>query len=138
PPAGSPSPVPGAGVLPTPRTLAHPRFRQALRFTHNLAERAGNLRTTRIRHHAEGAELVAAFLNRQKCRHTAMAHHAARRLRQMFELVFDRIVGFDDLLACPGTLHHGRKPVIGPWPDHAIDRRPTPEDFPASGLRAAA
>ena len=62
PPSG-PCAVPGVDVLAEQRDLAHAGLGQPLGLGDDLRDRARDFRAARIGHHAEGAELVAAFLH---------------------------------------------------------------------------
>ena len=67
-----------------------------------------------------------------------LLHRRAVGRRQMLELVLDRVVGLDDLLAAAGAAHHIGQPVIGLRADHQVDDGRAPQDLLAFGLRDAA
>src|SRR5690606_25829634 len=57
-----------------------------------------------------------------------------RRLRQVVELVLNRIFGLDHFFAGLRPLHYGGEAMIGLGADHEIDRRNASEDFPTFRL----
>src|SRR5882724_7024471 len=89
----------GVDVLTDERDLAHTGFRKALGFGDDLVDRPRGLGAARIRHHTEGAELVAAFLHGHERRYAAAARGFAAWRRERVELVLDRELGVDRALA---------------------------------------
>ena len=71
----------GVDVLADQRELAHARIGEAQGLVEDLCDRARDLRAAGIGHDAEGAELVAALLDREEGRHAAALGLGLRRLR---------------------------------------------------------
>ncbi len=92
----------GIDVLADHRDLADAGIRQALRFLDDLCDRTRHFGAARIGHDAEGAELVAAFLDGDEGGDAARAHRLARRVLQKIEFVFRREFGFDRPFAARG------------------------------------
>ena len=128
----------GVDVLADHRDLADAGIGKPLRFRDDLCNRARDLGAARIGHDAEGAELVAAFLDGDEGGDAARAHRLARRILQKIEFVFRREFGFDRPLAARGLFQQRRQAMIALRPDHEIDRRRAPHDLGAFGLRDAA
>ncbi len=121
--------VPGVDVLAKQRHFAHPGLGELFRLRHDLRHRPRHFRTTRIRHHAEGAELVAALLHGEKGGHAPPDDLGAARLRQVLELVLEGVVRLDDLLAVLGLSQRFGQAVIGLRPDHQVDRALAADDL---------
>ena len=83
-------------VLPNQRHLAHACFSEVAYLVENLFDGARDLRAARVGHHAERAELVAAFLHGDERRHTARARCGLPGCGQEIELVFEGKFGLDD------------------------------------------
>ena len=103
------------------------------RLVQQVRDRAGHFRPARIRHYAEGAELVAAFLHGEKGRRPLVAAG-----REMAELALAGHVGVDDGLAGTGARQQLRQTMIGQRTDHHIDSGRAPGNLLALGLRHAA
>src|SRR5205085_2451562 len=88
-----------------------------------------------IWHHAEGAELVASFLDRDEGRNAASADRFRSWRRQETELVRDRKFGFDDRRSSPGPLQQVRKVMVALWTHNDIDRRCASHDLGTLCLR---
>ena len=121
-------------VLAEQGDLAHALVDQLLRLVQHLGDRARDFRAARIGHHAEGAELVATLLHRQK----RSRARRLRALRQEVELVLGREFGVDRALAALGRLDHLGQAVIILRAHHQIDQRHPAHDLGALGLRHAA
>ena len=104
-----------------------------LRF--HLGDGAGELRASRVGHHAEGAELVAALLHGQE-----RAHGLGRRtLRQGRELVLLGEAGLDDLAAFgSGAGNEVAEAMVALRPDHEIDEGRAAQHLRALRLSDAA
>jgi len=75
------------GIVRLRYSTSHPRD------VDDSCHRARYFRAARIRHHAEGAELVAAFLHRDERGDAARADRGGLRRRQKAEFVLDREFG---------------------------------------------
>ena len=130
--------VPGVDVLAEQRHLAHAGLGELFGLGDDLRHRPRHFRAARIGHDAEGAELVAAFLHGQEGRHAAADDLRSARLRQMFELVLDGVVGLDDLLAVSRFPQRLGQAVIGLRTDHQVDSALAADDLRSLRLRHAA
>ena len=127
----------GVHVLPDQRQLAHARIGEAQGLVEDFCDRARDLRAAGIGHDAEGAELVAALLDREEGRHAAALGLGLRRCGQVIELVLDGEFRVDDAIGAR-LLQERRQVVIVLRPDHHVDGgRPT-QDLLALRLRDAA
>ena len=140
--AGQPAPfvalaVIGIDVLAEQRDLADAGVRLAARFGKDRRQRPGDLRAARIGHHAEGAELVAAFLDGEKGGRPGLAQAGRRGGRQMIELVLERKLGLHDG-AIAGITQDLGQAVIGLRPDHHVDDGRPADDLlrPRPGRRS--
>jgi hypothetical protein len=127
-----PAPVgiaPGVDVLAQQGDLARAGFDQFLRFSDQIVEGTRCFRAAGIRHHAIGAELVAAFLHGQE---SAGANLAARG--QGVELGLGRHVGIDRAAPFHRLGNHCGQAVIGLRADHHRHGWGTRHDFLALGL----
>ena len=124
----------GVDVLPNQRDLAHACIGETLRFGNDAHSRSRDFRAARIRHHAEGAEFVASFLDGDKRRNAACADFAFFRRGEMLELVFDRKFRVDDR-AVVGACDQVWQPVIVLRTNDEIDGFLAADDFLAFGLR---
>eukprot|EP01136_Pigoraptor_vietnamica_P011775 Opistho-1_new@51011 len=124
----------GVHVLTQQRDLLHALFHQPPRLGQQPLGGAAHLGPARIGHHAEGAELVAAFLHRQKGRRPAQS----LALGQVVELVLDRKLCIDRLPARQQPAVHLGQAVVALRPHHQIDQRHPAHDLVALGLRHAA
>ena len=132
----------GVDVLPDQRDLAHAGLGEVAHLVEDLLDRPRDFGAARIRHDAEGAELVAAFLHGDEGRDAARARRGLARRGQEAEFVLDRKLGLDDPLCCPLSWRVAREQlgqaVIALRPDHEIDHRRAADDLRAFGLRDAA
>jgi hypothetical protein len=113
------------------RTPASAR-RSALR---GSGRRAGDLGPAGIGHNAEGAELVAAFLDGEKAVATPRARMAfSGAFGSGVELVFGGKLGLDDALAVARPRQRLGQAVIGLRPDDDIDDRRAADDLLTFGL----
>src|SRR5438874_1532196 len=76
----------GVDVLSDQRHFAHAGPREMPHLGDDLCDRARDLRTARVRHDAERAELVAPFLHRDESRYAAAADRRAGRGAERVEL----------------------------------------------------
>jgi hypothetical protein len=128
----------GVDVLSDQRDLAHPGVDEALRFGDDFRRRTRHLRAARIGHHAEGAELVAAFLHGHERGDAARADRRAGRRHQMIELVFGRKLGVDHAALAFGARHEFGQPVVALRAEYHVDDGGAANDLLALGLRHAA
>ena len=126
----------GVDVLADQGEFADAGVRESLGLGHDLCDRSRDFGAARVGHHAEGAELVAAFLHRDEGRNAAAARRGAARRGEMVELVLDRELGLDRL-AVFGPGQHRRQAVIALRPDHEVDAGRAADDLFAFGLRHA-
>ena len=132
-------PVIGVYVLSQQRDFPHPARDQIFRFRENAPHGSANLCATGVGDNTESAELVAAFLNRQKCGwRTARLGPARRAGRQVFELVFGRELRVQRPFATPCLCLEGGQIVIALRANHQIHHRCARHDLGAFGLRNAA
>ncbi len=124
----------GVHVLPEQRDFHGAPGDQRAGLVEHPVRRTRHLGATGIGHHAEGAELVAALLNRQERRYGTSPVVP----RQMIELVLGREIRLHGASALRHRVEHRRQSVIGLRPDHQIDRRRAREDLGAFGLGDAA
>ena len=80
----------GVDVLADQRELAHARAGQALGLGDDRLDRPRDLHAARVRHDAEGAELVAALLHGDESRHAALADRRAARRGKPVEFCLGR------------------------------------------------
>jgi len=132
--ARRPHGMPGIDVLSKQGDLAHAGRRKLLCLVDDLGQGTGDLRATGVGHHAEGAELVATFLHRQKGSDVARAACDLGRVRQMFELVLDRVVGVDNAFTAARAAKRVRQSMIGLRTDDDIDCRHPPGNLLTLGL----
>mmetsp|Transcript_23809 Transcript_23809/g.42930 ORF Transcript_23809/g.42930 Transcript_23809/m.42930 type:complete len:289 (+) Transcript_23809:4260-5126(+) len=128
-------PVIGIHVLTQQSDLAHAPFHQITGLIQDAGRRTANFGAARIGNHAEGTELVTAFLHSQK------RGWGAPRLGpafQLFKLVFLGEVGVEGLLPGPGLGLHLGQAVIALRANHHIDGGLTAHDLFALGLRNTA
>src|SRR6201999_2833110 len=116
------------------RDFADAAIHKFLRLFDDLLDRPGYFRAAGIGNHAERAELVAAFLDRQESRDAARADLALLRNRQVLELVFQRIFRIDDPLALFGAAQRIGQTMIGLRADDDIDGWRAAQDFLTFGL----
>ena len=128
----------GVDVLPDQRHLAHAGPRQTFDLRDDLGDRARYLGAAGIRHDAEAAELVAAFLDGDERAHAARADRLAARGREEVELVLDRKRGVDDAALALRLCQEFRQTVIVLRPDHEVDHRGAAKNFLAFRLGDAA
>ncbi len=124
----------GVDVLPDQRELAHAVLGEPLHVIDDFLDRAGDFRAARVRHHAEGAELVAAFLHGDESRDAARADRIRFRLRQEAELVLGRKFGLDRLLSARCAFEQLRQMMIALRADHDVDHGRAADDLLAFGL----
>ncbi len=126
----------GVDVLAEQRDLAGASDDHAAGFGDDLCRRARELGAARIGHDAEGAELVAAFLDRQERRDAGGGALA----RQEVELALDREVGVQHPLAggAAGSGDHLGELVVGLRAEHHVHEGRAGHDLLALGLRDAA
>ena len=136
-PRGLVEPVVGIDVLPEQGDFSRPRGGEPLNLRQHLGDRAGDLGTPRVRHDAERAELVAAFLNRDKGSRPACAKDLARRRGQEVELVFRREFGVDDGRVARLGDQLGQAMIIL-WTDDEVDGGLAAQNFAPLGLGDAA
>ena len=125
----------GIHVLPDQRDLTHAGVREIADFVEDLLDRARDLHAARVRHHAEGAELVATFLHGDEGRDAARARCGLAREGEESELVLDRELGLDRRRVAREQFGQA---VIALRPDHEVDHRRAADDLRAFGLRDAA
>ena len=121
-------------VLAQERDFPHPPVDKLARLVKDAGGGPADLRAAGIGHHAEGAELVAAFLHGKEGRGAA----GGGAFRQVVELVFGREIGVDGFLAFRGGLGHRGQAVVALRADHQIDQRHPAQDLFAFRLRDAA
>ena len=85
----------GIDVLAEKRDLTHPRVRKPFDFGNDMGDRARNFCPARVRHHAERAELIAAFLHGDEGRYAARADRLPAWDLELLELVFGGELGVD-------------------------------------------
>ena len=95
-------------------------------------------RAPRVGDDAEGAELVAALLDREEGRDAAAARLRRRRRRQAPELVLERKLRVDDAAPGGGAVQQLRQAVIALRPDHHVDDGGAADDLLPLGLGDAA
>ena len=124
--------MPSVHVLAEQCDLAHAARHQIACLGQDAGGGAADLGAAGIRHHAERAEFIAAFLHGQEG-----GGMAARRgaLRQVVELVLGREIGVDGR---PLAARHRGQAVIGLRTDDQVDKRHAPDDLVTFGLRDAA
>ena len=93
----------GVDVLSDQRDFAHACVREPFNLRHDFVHGPRGFGATRKRHDAERAELVAAFLYRDKSGDAARAHGGAARRGEMIELVVDRKFGIDRVAVALGA-----------------------------------
>src|SRR5262249_16203030 len=124
----------GVDVLTQKRDFAHPAIGERVRFSHDVAHGTRVLRPACIGDDAEGAELVAALLNRKERRYPVGGPRG-----QGVEFFLRREIGFQTRPTLP---RHTRdelwKFVIGLRTNHQIDLWRALADLLAFGLRHAA
>ncbi|MGY3630616.1 hypothetical protein ACVWWI_007547 [Bradyrhizobium sp. USDA 3686] len=128
----------GVDVLSDQRELAHAVLGEPLHVVDDLCHRPRDFRATRVRHDAEGAELVAAFLHRDESGNAAGADRAGLGLGQEAELVLSREFGLDGAAFIAGALQQLRQMMIALRSHHDVDRGCTAHDLLALGLCHAA
>ncbi len=128
----------GVHILPDQGDLANAGFGQPLHFGGDFFNRPRDFGAARIRHNAEGAELVAAFLHRDECGNAAPGDHVFTGRRQRIKLVLDGKFGVDDFLTALRAGNHLRQPVIILRADYQIDGSGATDDFLAFRLCHAA
>ena len=131
-------------VLAEQHDLAGAAGNVALGLQNDLFHRPRGFRAARIGDDAEGAELVAAFLHRQKRADRPVSARPRPRfaatadLRQVVEFGFIGKVGIDRRSVLRRARQQRRQPVIALRPDHRIDNRRPRHDLLAFRLRNAA
>ena len=130
----------GIDVLAEQRQFAHPGLGKVRCFAQHLLQRPADLGAPRIRHDAERAELVAAFLDGKK------GAVALRRgfFRQPVEFLIDgqvdghdpRAAGFHQLSR--GAAQQVRQVLVGLRPEHQVDGRRPAHHLLTLGLGDAA
>ena len=128
----------GIDVLAEQRHFAHAIAGKPLDIGDDLCDRARNFCAARIRHHAERAEFVAAFLNGDEGRDAALARRFARSGGKKIEFVFRRKFGVECAAFALGLAQKVRKPVIALRSDNKIDGALAAQNLFALGLRDAA
>ena len=128
----------GVDVLPDQRDLAHAIVGKPHHVVDDFCDRPRDFRAARIRHHAEGAELVAAFLHGDERRDAARADRLRLWRRQKTELVLDREFGLQRAAMAFGAGKQLRQMMIALRADHDVDDRRAADDLGALGLRDAA
>ena len=128
----------GVDVLPNQRDLAHAVVGEPLHVVDDLRHRARDFRAARIGHHAEGAELVAAFLHGDECGNAARADRIRLRGGEEAELVLDREFGLQRAAFALRARQQLRQMMIALRPDHDVHCRRAADDLRALGLRDAA
>ncbi len=89
-------PMIGIDVLPQEGHFGNPSLDQGPGFTQHAGNGPGKLGTTRVRHYAEGTELVASFLYSQEGCAPSGDGFFLLCGRQGIKLVFNGKVGFDN------------------------------------------
>jgi len=120
------------------RHLAHASLGESLDFVHDLFDRSRNFGPARIRHHAERAELVTAFLHGDESGNAAPGDGALLGRSKDLELVLDGEFGVDNSLAEPRPCDHLRQAMIVLRADHQVDSAGAANNLLALGLRHAA
>ena len=128
----------GVDVLPDQRDLAHAIVGKPLHVFDDPGDRARDFGAARIGHHAEGAELVAAFLHGHERGDAAGADRGGLWCRQEAELVLDRKLRLQRAALLLRAGQQLRQVVIALRPDHDVDGRRAANDLGAFGLRDAA
>ncbi len=128
----------GVDVLADERDFAHASVRQPLDLGEDFVGRSRRLHAARVRHDAEGAELVAAFLHRDEGGSAAAADRGAVRRGEVIEFVVDRKLGIDRHAVARGARQQVGQTVIALRTYDEINRRCAADDFLAFGLRDAA
>ena len=128
----------GVDVLSDQRDLAHAGVGEALDFGDDLRHRSRYFGAARIRHDAERAELVAAFLHGDEGGNAARPRRLAARRFKNVELVLDRKFGVDHRFAVRHARQQVGQAMVALRADHEIDRRRAADDLLALGLRDAA
>ena len=128
----------GVDVLPNEGDLAHAVVGEPLHVVDDLRHRARDFRAARIGHHAEGAELVAAFLHGDESGNAARADRIRLGGGEEAEFVLDREFGLQRTAFALRARQQLRQMMIALRPDHDVDNRRAADDLRALGLRDAA
>ena len=128
----------GVDVLADQRDLAHAIVGEPLHVVDDLCDRPRDFRAARVRHHAEGAELVAAFLHGDERGNAARADRGRLRRRQESELVLDRKFRLQRAAVAFRLRQQLRQMMIALRADHDVDDGRAADDLLALGLRDAA
>ena len=129
------SPVIGVHILPQKGDLPHATLHEVLRLVQNARGRTAHLGTTRIRHHAEGTELVASLLHGQKGRRRALGLWA---FLEDLEFVLNREIRIERFFPAAGFGFELWQFVIALRPHHQINKRLAAHNLFAFGLRHTA
>ena len=129
----------GVDVLAQQHDLAGAGGDEAPRLGLDCGGRTRLLGPAGVGHDAEGAEAVAALLNREERRDPPSGQPPRQLLRQVVEARFRRHGRIHAWGPCTGCArHHGRQPVIGLRPHDDIDIGRARRDLGALGLGDAA
>ena len=123
--------MPGVDVLAEQGDLTRTLRHHAARLGEDVGGRAARFGASCVGHHAERAELVAAFLDREEGRHPL----GRRRVGQEVKLLFGGKIGVDHgARRAAGAGHHFGQTMIGLRTQHDIDIGGTSQDLGALGL----
>ena len=128
----------GVDVLADERDLAHAGLRQCRDFGDDFLHRTRDFGAARIRHDAEGAELVAAFLHRDESGDAARPHRATAAARGRWSNLSSTGNSVSISRSCLGAAQQIGQTVIVLRPDDKIDGLLPAHDLAALGLRDAA
>ncbi len=128
----------GIDVLTDEAHLANTRGGQHFDFGDNLFDRPRDLGAPCIRHHAERAEFVAAFLHRDKGGDAAFADNVRFWRGQVIELALGGKIRVENGARDFGAAQKLRQAVIALRSDDDIHRLLPPENLRPLGLRDAA
>ena len=121
----------GVHVLAQKRDLTHAALNKVARFGENTVDRARYLGTACIRHNAESAELVTAFLNGEK---SCWAASGLGARGKMLEFIIDGEVCIESLFAREHFGLHFWQAVIALGANDKVYHRLPAHDFCAFGL----
>src|SRR3984893_52916 len=119
----------GIDVLADKRDLTDPRIRKPFHFGNDMGDRARSFSPARVRHDAERAELIAAFLHSDEGRYAARPDRLPAWDLELLKLVFDGKLGVDDPTAALGAREQLGQAVIGLRADDEIHRGRTANDL---------
>ena len=128
----------GVDVLADQRDFAHAVVGEPQHVVDDLCDRTRYLGAPRIGHHAEGAELVASFLNGDEGGNAARANRIGLRRGQKAELVLDGEFGLDGAAIALRPRQQLRQMMVALRADDDVDHRGAADDFLAFRLRDAA